>query len=145
MASIFRFSFEDLNTDIVEFFSGPGLPLEHFGISKDEYTALYNLDLDLQDGVPADIKTLKKHGFHVFDYVRILYAKANIFNSYHVQEKNPNDPDLPKETVYSTMEWRYRKARKFHPNSSHVPPPTSGNLVEYLSNFTIEEFACIGW
>lgn len=145
MASIFRFSYEDLNTNIVDFFGGPGLPLEHFGISKNEYTNLYELDIKLLEGTAPDIKTLKKHGFHSFDYVRTLYAKANIFNSYHVQEKNQDDEELPKETVYSAMEWRYRKASKFYPQTSIAPPPTAGNLVEYLGNFTIEEFVIIGW
>jgi hypothetical protein len=145
MCSIFRFSSDDLPKKIVDFFGGPGLSVQHFGMSQKEYTSLYELNNELVEGDTPSIKTLKKHGFHCFDYVRMLYAKANIFNSYHVQEKNPNDHDFSEETVFSTMEWRYTKACKFHPNISHVPPPTSGNLVEYLSNFTIEEFACIGW
>lgn len=146
MASIFRFSNADLGTTIVEFFGGPGHSVEHFGLSEEEYTSLYELDNDLQGGAPFTIETLKRHGFRCFDYVRVLYAKANLFNSYHVQEKHPDaNEGLPPETVQSAMEWRYTKARICHPETSILAPPLEGNLVDYLSTFSIEQFVAVGW
>lgn len=146
MASLFRFSRKDLDTKIVEFFDGPGHTVEYFGLSEDEYTSLYELDNSLQDGAKPTIETLKSHGFHCFDYVKVLYAKANLFNSYHVQERYPDaNEGLPPETVQTAMQWRYRKARASHPETSILAPPKEGNLVDYLSTFSIEQFVAVGW
>ena len=142
---VFDFKMADCTRDVVDFF-GRERCLESFGITGFMYDGVQELHQKLMDGNELNMSLLNSEGFYSIVEAQHAFAVSYLYNAYDFACKYIDEIF----TVHDVMEHAYIKAcylaaSKGHEEIVMSPPAFSGNIVEYLEKFTIEEYVAIGW